>query len=103
MFRSLLPPTCPLRTKYLRRGPIWIGPFPRQEFRAHIAKEKDMTAEAKHIEVTIGSEGATATMGDVKIEVSPASDVVVYTNDAIQTRPKAPATVFTKEGVDDMQ
>ena len=39
------------------------------------------------IQVTVGKDLSTATIQGVKVEVSPDSNVVVYTNDGVQTKP----------------
>jgi len=41
------------------------------------------------IQVTIGKNLSTAIIGGYKVEVSPDSNVVVYTNDGVQTKPAA--------------
>ena len=60
-----------------------------------------MTA-AESIQVNIGKDLGMAIIGGITVEVSPESDVIVYTNTGVQTRPKAPVTALTKEGVADM-
>jgi len=44
---------------------------------------------AKDIQVTVGKDLSTATIQGTRVEVSPDSNVVVYTNDGVQTKPAA--------------
>src|ERR1019366_7009772 len=43
----------------------------------------------KDVQVTVGKDLSTLTIQGVKVEVSPDSNVVAYTNDGVQTKPAA--------------
>src|ERR1019366_6618864 len=53
--------------------------------------EKSMSGESakQDVQVSVGKDLSTATIQGVKVEVSPDSNVVVYTNEGVQTKPVA--------------
>ena len=53
---------------------------------------------AQGIQVSVEKGLSTATVGGVKVEVSPDSNVVVYTNDGVQTKPAAGAGEAAAKG-----
>src|SRR5947209_5321849 len=67
------------------------------------AEEEKVVTAAQSIQVNIGKDLGTAIIGGITVEVSLESDVTVYTNNGVQTRPKAPVTALAKDGVDDTQ
>jgi hypothetical protein len=55
-----------------------------------------MTAAANGIQVNVDKDLSTATIGGYKVEVSPDSNVTVYSNDGVQTKPGASADAAAK-------
>src|SRR5260370_37937731 len=58
-----------------------------------------MTAEGarQEIQVSVGRDLSTAIIQGIKVEVSPESNVVVYTNDDVQTKPAAASGAVTED------
>ena len=55
------------------------------------------SANKQDIQVTVGEDLSTATIQGIKVEVSPDSNVVVYTNDGVQTKPAATSAAVTED------
>jgi hypothetical protein len=55
------------------------------------------SAKKQDIQVTVGQDLSTATIQGIKVEVSPDSNVVVYTNDGVQTKPAATSAAVTED------
>ena len=55
------------------------------------------SAKKQDIKVTVGQDLSTATIQGIKVEVSPDSNVVVYTNDGVQTKPAATSAAVTED------
>lgn len=64
-------------------------------------REESAKKEVKDVQVNVGKDLSTATLNGTKIEISPDSNVVVYTNESVQTKPAVTAT--TAEATEDKQ
>lgn len=53
--------------------------------------------EAKDVEVKVGKDLSTATLNGTKVEISPEGNVVVFTNEGVQTKPAAAADAAAKK------
>jgi len=52
-----------------------------------MTKAVEAKKEIKDVQVNVGKDLSTATLNGTKIEISPDSNVVVYTNEGVQTKP----------------